>query len=112
MRRKLVIHLKKAVVGAVCALLLLAPVPASAGVTITFEVAGGVVACGLGFLFYFGGSWEASLADRGLQGTLLELSDGRVRLGVPVPSLNLVSDPAGEEVAHEALQLDLLRWRF
>jgi len=108
------VNLKKAATaGALCALLLVAPTPAAARVAVTVEFAvGGVAACGVGFFLYFAGSWESAFAARGLQGAMLEISEGRARLGVPIPALGLVSDPAGEQVAHDAIQLDLLRWRF
>ena len=108
------INLKKtAAAGALCALLLTAPTPASARVTISVEVAyGGVVGCGLVFLLYFSGSWEAGFGARSLQGALLELSDGRAQWGVPLPSLGLGSDPSGDQVQRDTIQLDLLRWRF
>ena len=102
-----------AAAGALCALLLVAPTSASARVAVTVEFAyGGVAACGVGFFVYFAGSWEASLAARGLQSALLELSGGRARLGVPTPSLRLGRDPSGQRAAPDSIQLDLLRWRF
>jgi len=104
---------KPAAAVALCALLLVVPTPAAARVTVTVEFAyGGVAAGGIGFFLYFAGSWEVPFADRGLQGALLEFSDGRARLGVPTPSLRVGSAPPGEQVPLDALQLDLFRWRF
>lgn len=106
--------LKQATAGvALCALLLARPAPAAARVTVTVEFAyGGLAACGVGFFLYFASSWEVPFAARRLQGPLLELSDGQAHLGVPIPSFRLGGDPSGEQVAHDAIQLDLLRWRF
>ena len=104
---------KKALVGLLCALLLAAPAPASAKVTVTIEVAyGGVVGCGLAFFVYFGGAWESGLAGRALQSALIEVGDGPAHLGVPIPSLAPVNDAAAEPAGHQRVQLDLLRWRF
>ena len=104
---------KTAAAGALCALLLATPIPASATATITVEFAyGGVAACGIGFFVYIAGSWEVPFATRSLQGALLEVGDGRARFGVPLPSLSVVSDPSGLQGPHDALQFDLLRWRF
>jgi len=108
------ISLKKiAAALSLCALLLAAPTPAAARVVVSIEfVYGGVVGCGLGFFLYFAGSWEVPFAARSLQSALVEISDGRARVGVPVPSLSLGSDPDGEQRARDAIRLDLLRWRF
>ena len=104
---------KTAAVGALCALLLVAPTPASARVTVSVEVAyGGVVGCGLVFLLSFSGSWEAGLAAHELQGALLELEGGRAQVGVPIPSLRFDGDASGDQVQRDTIQLDLLRWRF
>ncbi len=104
---------KAAAAGSLCALLLATPTPATARVTVTVEVVyGGVIGCGLGLFVYFAGSWEIPFAASGLQSALLELGGGRTRLGVPVPSLSLGSSPDGEQRAHDAILLNLLRWRF
>ena len=104
---------KAAAAGALCALLLAAPTSAPAQVTITVEiVSGGVVGCGLGVFFYFFASWESHLTGHEPTGALFELADGRTRVGVPIPTLNLVGDPAGDQAPHDAIQVDLLRWRF
>lgn len=112
--RVLTINMKKvAAAGSLCALLLAAPAPAAARGTVTVEVVyEGVIGCGLGIFIYFAGSWEAPFAPRGLQSALLEFSDGRARVGVPVPALRFGSDPAGEQSSHDSIQFDLLRWRF
>lgn len=104
---------KFAAAGSLCALLLVAPAPAAARVTVSVEVIyGGVAGCGLGLFFYFAGSWEVPFAARNLQSALLEISDGRARVGVPLPSLHFESDLDGGQRPHDAIQLDLLRWRF
>lgn len=99
--------------GALCALLLAAPAPAAARVTVSVEfVYGGVLACGLGIFIAFGGSWDIDLADRLPSGALLEVGAGRSRLGLPLPALELVDDADGGLRSHERLHFDLLRWRF
>jgi hypothetical protein len=104
---------RTAAAGLLCTLLLVAPAPAAAGVTVTVEIVyGGVIGCGLGFFLYFAGAWEVPFAERAPQGVLLELSEGRARLGVPIPSLGLGSDPSGEPAPRDEIRLDLVRWRF
>jgi hypothetical protein len=104
---------KKTLAGLLCALLLAAPAPAAAKVSVTIEVAyGGVIGCGLAFFVYFGGTWESGLAGRGLQSALIEVGDGPAHLGVPIPSLVLLDDAAAAPAGHRRVQLDLLRWRF
>lgn len=108
------IILKKiATSGLLCALLLAAPIPAAASGTVTVEVAyGGVIGCGLGIFIFFAGSWEVPFAPRDLQGALLELGDGRARVGVPVPVLRFGNGQDGEQTSHDSIQFDLIRWRF
>lgn len=108
------VSLKKiAAAVSLCALLLVSPAPAAARVTISIEVVyGGVAGCGLGLFFYFAGSWELPFAARNLQSALLEISDGRARVGLPVPSLRFDGDLDGGQRSHDTVQLDLLRWRF
>lgn len=99
--------------GVLSALLLAAPTPASARVTVTVEVAyGGVIVGGIGLFIYIGGSWEVSLAGRSLPTALLEIREGRAQLGVPLPRLHLDSVTAGTAATDEQLRIDLLRWRF
>lgn len=99
--------------AAACALTLLAaPGPADARVTVTVEFAyGAVVAGGVGIFIAFGGSWDVSLAERGLPTALLEVRDGTVRAGLPLLSPRLTVD-GPERATVDGVQLDLLRWRF
>lgn len=97
---------------AVCAALFAAPTPASARVVVTVEVAyGGIVAGGVGLFIYFGGSWEVPFAVGELPTALLEITPGRTRFGVPLPSLGPDPGQTGTPVI-DALHLDLVRWRF
>jgi hypothetical protein len=96
-----------------CALLLGAPAPASARVTVNVQIAfGAVVAGGVGFFVSIGGSGELPFAPRSLPTAVLEVSDGRASLGVPLPSLELVPDPADDGNPPARVQVNLVRWRF
>lgn len=101
-----------AAAAAVCATLLAAPVPAPARVVVTVEVAyGGIVAGGVGVFIYFGSSWEVPFAAGDLPTALVEITPGRTRFGVPLPSLGPDPGQTGSR-SIDALHLDLVRWRF
>jgi len=97
----------------VCAIILSTSSPAAASVSVTVEFAySGVVLGGVGLFVYFGGSWEIPFAGRNIPTALLEIREGRARLGVPLPSLPLATDMSGAPGPGGALHIDLLHWRF
>lgn len=103
--------LRWALAGALAALALAAPVTASARATVTVQIAyGGFVAGGVSVFVYLSGAWELPLAMRDLRTSLLEVSAGRARLGVPLPSLRTRED--ADDPRGDGLQVDLVRWRF
>lgn len=101
------------VAGALCALILAAPAPVAARVTVTVQIAyGAVVVGGVGLFVAVGGSWELPFANRDLPTALLEIGDGNFRPGIPLPSLSGGYDPAAADHSVPGVRIDLLRWRF
>jgi hypothetical protein len=89
------------------------PAPAAARTTVTVQITyGAVVAGGVGVVVYLGGRWDLSLAGREGPPALLEIRDGRARLGVPLPVLDAWEGPGRAPDAAPAIRVDLLRWRF
>ncbi len=104
---------KPTVVGLLCLPLLTTPSAASARVVVTVEFAyGGLAAGGIGFFLYAAGSWELPFTNRDVPGALLEFSNGRARLGLPIPSPRLDDDAADDTARGDMIQIELLRWRF
>lgn len=101
--------LKKAAAAAALGLWALGtPAPAAARVTVTVEVAyGSVVVGGVGVFLLIGGSWDIPFATLLRRDTLLDITPGRVRLGLPLPALDRGGDGSDTPV-----RVDLVRWRF
>lgn len=101
------------IAAALCALVLGAPSPAAARVTVTVQIAyGAVVVGGVGIFIAVGGAWDLGFAGRALPTALLEVANGTVRPGIPLPALNLEPESTGADRAAPSVRFDLLRWRF
>ena len=101
------------IAAALCALLLGAPAPAAARVTVTVHVAyGAVVVGGVGIFIAVGGSWDPGFAGQPLPTALLEVANGAVHTGIPLPGLDAQADPIDADGSAINVKLDLFRWRF
>lgn len=90
-----------------------APATAAARVTVTVQIAyGAVVVGGVGVFVAVGGYWNLGFADRALPTALLEVADGSVRPGIPLPVLTREAGPTGDDRSAPSVGLELFRWRF
>jgi hypothetical protein len=91
------------------------PVPASARVVVSVQIALGSAAVGgLGVYVASSSSWETlAPGDRGVPDALIEFGGARVRFGMPLSALPLsIDDHAGAQAFGEGLLLNLIRLRF